>query len=332
MSRVPQEDFIPVEHDSFLDIVANVVGVLVILVMIVGIGARQSSHSTSHAAETALAGPTSQVAALQKELENLQSTARQLAVTVGQRQAERDGMATILAADQQAIAKHRNSLDSQSREEFDLRRRIAESRTKLAELDRDRIRAAASDGTVVEVKSYPTPLGKTVFGREVHFQIRAGRIAWLPVEELIEDAKGQARQKLWKLDGQAEDTEVVGPREGFRLRYTLEKVDIPPAERDATGRGGYIIRSKKWELIPSQSNLGEPLETALTPQSQFHAVLSRFDPKQTTVTLWTYPESFGSFRQLKEELYRRGFATAGRPLPEGMPIGGSPNGTRSSAQ
>jgi hypothetical protein len=98
------------------------------------------------------------------------------------------------------------------------------------------------------------------------------------------------------------------------------------------GRSGYVIRSKKWELIPAQSGLGEPVATALTSQSQFNAVLAKFDPKQTTVTLWTYPESFGDYRKIKEELFRRGFATAGRPLPEGMPIGGSPNGTRSSAQ
>ena len=332
MSRVPQEDFVPVEHDSFLDIVANVVGVLVILVMIVGIGARQSPQASKDAEAAALAGPGAQAAALQAELENMAGAARQLAMTVQNRQAERDGMATILAGDQQAIAKHRDTLDAKSREEFDLRRRIAASQAKLENLDRDRILAAAGEGTVVEVKSYPTPLGKTVFGREVHFQIRAGQIAWLPVDELIEDAKSQARQRLWKLDGQTEDTEVVGPREGFRLRYTLEKVDIPAAERDATGRGGYIIRSKRWELIPIQSGLGEALETALTPQSQFNAVLSRFDPQQTTVTLWTYPESFETFRKLKEELYRRGYATAGRPLPDGMPIGGSPNGTRSSAQ
>ena len=55
-------------------------------------------------------------------------------------------------------------------------------------------------------------------------------------------------------------------------------------------------------------------------------------PRDTTITLWVYPDSFDLYRQLKEELHNLGFATAGRPLPEGVLIGGSSDGTRSSAQ
>ena len=36
--------------------------------------------------------------------------------------------------------------------------------------------------------------------------------------------------------------------------------------------------------------------------------------------------------QLKKELYEMGYAVAARPLMEGMPIGASPQGTKSSAQ
>ena len=35
---------------------------------------------------------------------------------------------------------------------------------------------------------------------------------------------------------------------------------------------------------------------------------------------------------LKEELHNMGYATAGRPLPNGVLIGGSDHGTKSSAQ
>jgi hypothetical protein len=48
--------------------------------------------------------------------------------------------------------------------------------------------------------------------------------------------------------------------------------------------------------------------------------------------MWVYPDSFELYRQLKEELHNMGYATAGRPLPEGVLIGGSSQGTRSSAQ
>jgi hypothetical protein len=61
-------------------------------------------------------------------------------------------------------------------------------------------------------------------------------------------------------------------------------------------------------------------------------ILAAFDPRQATVTVWVYPDSFDQFRQIKEELYKLGFLTASRPLPDGQPITGAPQGTRSAAQ
>jgi hypothetical protein len=55
-------------------------------------------------------------------------------------------------------------------------------------------------------------------------------------------------------------------------------------------------------------------------------------PNRYTITIWTYPDSFDEFRKLKKILYQQGYAVAGRPLPEGMPIGASPSGSKSSAQ
>ena len=45
-----------------------------------------------------------------------------------------------------------------------------------------------------------------------------------------------------------------------------------------------------------------------------------------------YPDSFAEFRRLQKFGHEHGFMVAGRPLPEGVPIMGSPNGTKSSAQ
>ena len=56
------------------------------------------------------------------------------------------------------------------------------------------------------------------------------------------------------------------------------------------------------------------------------------EPSRTTITIWVYPNSFEQFRQLKAELFKLGYLTAGRPLPEDFPIGGSPDGTRSAAE
>jgi hypothetical protein len=89
---------------------------------------------------------------------------------------------------------------------------------------------------------------------------------------------------------------------------------------------------ERFVLIPVRSDLGEPLETALQDGAEFRSLISQFDPNRTTVTVWVYPDSFDQFRQVKETLFRMGYLTAGRPMPEGQPIGGAPDGTRSASQ
>ena len=85
-------------------------------------------------------------------------------------------------------------------------------------------------------------------------------------------------------------------------------------------------------LLPTDNTLGEPAGEALGEGSRFREVLAAYRPDETTVTIWVYEESFAEFRALKKALYRMGYATAGRPLPRNVPIGGSPDGTKSAAQ
>ena len=93
-----------------------------------------------------------------------------------------------------------------------------------------------------------------------------------------------------------------------------------------------MIRSKLWELIPTSAQLGESLQDAIAEGSRLNARLARLDPESTTITLWTYPDSFEAYATLKQELHRLGFDAAARPLPRGVRIAGSPNGSRSTAQ
>jgi len=167
---------------------------------------------------------------------------------------------------------------------------------------------------------------------EAHFQIRAGRITFVPLDDLVKRLKDDAQQKLYKLRSQAELTETIGPMGGFRLRYTLQRFETPVEEMVATGRGGVHVRMTHFELIPVSAELGEPVDVALGPSSEFRQIVSGLRPGRTTITLWTYPDSFGSFRRVKKELFRMGFPTAGRPLPEGLFIGGSPEGSKSRAE
>ena len=92
------------------------------------------------------------------------------------------------------------------------------------------------------------------------------------------------------------------------------------------------IELDRFVLVPTDDNLGEPLQVALSEDSQFRSTLRQYDPDRTTITVWVYPDSFQYFRSLKAKLLELGYLTAGRPMPEGQPIGGSPDGTRSASQ
>ena len=80
------------------------------------------------------------------------------------------------------------------------------------------------------------------------------------------------------------------------------------------------------------SQLGEPVDEAFGTHADLKRRLERSSPEATTVTIWTYPDSFGDFRKLKKTLFELGYTTAARPLPQGILIGGSPSGSKSAAQ
>jgi len=166
----------------------------------------------------------------------------------------------------------------------------------------------------------------------VHLQLRGGRVAVIPWDDLIEGLKAEFQRKMSRMQSQGELTDQFGPIGDFRVRYTMTRHDVSMRTYEETGQGGSYVRVEKFALLPVSDPLGEPLEAALADGSELRRALESVRPERTTVTIWVYPDSFDEFRRLKKELYLRGYPTAARPLPEGQPIGGSHHGTRSAAQ
>jgi len=196
-----------------------------------------------------------------------------------------------------------------------------------AEVERCTLEAeglAHMPATTKEVLAYPTPVGRTVNGEEIHFRLGEGRIAFIPIEDLFELAKSQTRRHSGSLAEMASRIESVGPVQGFSLDYVIEaKVD--------QSRGQVLIRSREWVVRPVGTGAGETSEEALSPHSKFRLILAAVTP-ETTVTLWCYPDSFDVYRKVREELHRQGIPAACRPMPEGAPIGGSTEGSKSVVQ
>lgn len=326
-------------HDSFLDIVSNIVGILIILVMVTGVRAKnyQPEDESLEASEEieALQGDlvSEQQAADDRRLELLELNRRidEIEALAKASDRQRMALATATEAMRRKVQQRREQLDSRSQSQFDVGRQLADARAHLAQLEGIKAQIEASRPETIEVKALPTPLAKTVRGKEAHFQLLGKRITWIPLEQLLDEFKRDARSKASQLLSMPEFTEIVGPFGGFRLRYTLERQQLSPELAMATGAGGQYAQLRKWTLIPTSSSLGEPVDEALQPNSRFRQRVASLSPG-TTITIWTYGDSFEEFRRIKEDLFASGFDTAGRPLPEGVPIGGSPEGSRSAAQ
>lgn len=335
MSRANRGEEDAVGQDSFLDVIANIVGILILLVMVVGSQASRI-EAVVGGVKVGAQGPSE--ADLQTAYRDAQDSIRnfhQLAAKgeavvtdVVLREAERDTTATFVMELEAKIAEERDKLSEGERRDFDLQRSIGEAQLELDTLTRRQIAASTIETEVTEIESLPTPLAETVTGDEVHLRLAGGYVAVAPIAELVELAKQDMESNLWRLQNRDAMEAIVGPINGFRMRYGLAKGTV-----NVVGRGSAtLVKSVGFELDPESPVMGIPVAEALEPDSPIAVELARHRAQRTTVTVWTYPDSFAEFRDLKKRLFEWGYATAARPLPAGVPIGGSPNGSKSSAQ
>ncbi|HVC96856.1 MAG TPA: hypothetical protein VND64_24470 [Pirellulales bacterium] len=324
--------------DSFLDVVTNMVGILIVLVMVVGV---RIKHSPA-ASETAPAPSVppeeiqrleSEAGALEQNVLSIENQIAHVGATTQARYAERGTLAMLVEERERELAQARQSLDQRKQTAFDLGRAKSATKAELARIENRLREAAAAEKQKkrsVQIKNYPTPLSQTVLGEEAHFQLLGGRLTWVPLKELQDLCIRDIRARLQRLRDVSEISDTVGPIDGFRATYTIQREVLSPEEQMLVGSHASVAINI--DLLPARDDLGETLEEALGPRSQFRARLVGLDPRKTTVTLWTYPDCFGAYANIKEQLYKQGFTVAARPMPAGLPISASNHGSHSQAQ
>ena len=182
-----------------------------------------------------------------------------------------------------------------------------EARNRLEILNHQREAIERSPQESVEIESFTTPLARTVEGREVHFQLSHGRIAYVPLDELMEKVEPYLSRRHSQISEQRPELiDTVPPEQGFRLTYmfrlrppTVDEIQESHSERPKV--------EDRFVLTPLADNLGETIDEALREGSQFRHVLADRRARDATITLWTYPDSFDAFRRVKKELYRLNF-------------------------
>jgi hypothetical protein len=358
-----------VGQDSFLDVVTNIVGILIILVMVVGIRAKQAPAEESIGPESTAnqeiapltpvaTKPTEpvitdeQLAKQRTELEALESDLKQAQVkhdTLTAQSQEIEQQTALIQKEhlrQRMIQERLNTLMAMGRieleeigkkfsgndqQQFEIQQQLLNKQQELQQTQAAAQALQSKKPTTVEVAMQGTPLSKIVDGTEVHFQIRGERVAYVPLEELIEFARKDmkpevnAMKSLADLQNSTEKEFRTRARRGFEMRYRLM------INTDGTGNR-VSIGLARFELVPTQASLGETLTEAMAPQSQFRMDLREASPRNTTVTLWVYADSFALYRAVQEEIRKLGYQVAGRLMPMELPIAGSPQGKKSLAQ
>ena len=165
---------------------------------------------------------------------------------------------------------------------------------------------------------------------EFHFELHRNRVSFVDLDHLLELAKADAQVRIRMSDRTGLITSQVGPAGSFSLSYVLGRAN--PGIDELIQRQSIRFDLKGWEIVPESEQRGETYEATRNPVSEYARAVHRLTPGRSVVTFWVYPDSFNLYRRLRAELIADNFSVAGRPLPEGMTIRGSPMGSASAAQ
>jgi hypothetical protein len=330
--RRPQRE-IPFSFDSFLDVVANVVGIILRLI-IVAWAAGRSYHGPPPPAPpqlptfdepVALPEPTDP---LSPELENERralalAQARLLEETrtretVHRQRAAAEGDLTTLVSRRNELEKAAKSLKPEDTHRPALSLAEISSRSKQIT---EEIAALKQAPSLKQTLRYRTPVSQALQTEELMFECKAGRVTLIDVSALIDEAgrtvraKGDALRNMWDIE------EVTPPVGAFCIHFRVE--------RDTASSN---LKLTEWFVEPLVSDRGESADLALAPGSAFRKVADSLDPQQTAITFWVYPDSFALYRKLRDYLHERDMVVAGRPIPDGVLIRSTRHGSASRGQ
>ncbi|QDT74858.1 hypothetical protein [Lacipirellula limnantheis] len=348
MEQHDDDDSMP-GQDSFIDVVCNMVGILIVLVMIVGVRASRPAEFDaammpkkpkaasgvkeqlvdSRELEKLIEEANKETRELEREAERMVDLAVQAALTEQRRQA----LLTLQASVEQQIAERRAKLDEAGKTQFDVQRAIAEAEMKLSELTQEQVSLVSQTIDVEEVECVPTPLAKTVEGDEIHVRIKRGMLAVVPSDGLLDEFRARGGDYIRSgLRDRNSVEDVYGPIDGFRMRLSVKRHTVSVQGPPGVPMPQQTVPEVQAVFLPVSEDIGQTIDQALLPSSPFMRQLKARRTARPAVTAWVYPDSYGELRTLKRAMWEAGVALAIRPLPNGQPIIFSTNGSKSSAQ
>jgi hypothetical protein len=350
--RRPKE--VAFSFDSFLDLVTNVVGIIIRLILVVWVGARSYTSLTQSQRETkpasAAVAPllkltdpledelTRQRRELDEARAQLLEQLRHLELTQQAQQTLEHELAALDARKQQ-LEREAAAIDRTCKDREGGVRAVMLSLEELKRRQQklvEEIQALQKQPPQKKLLRYRTPVSKPVQTEELLFECYQGRVTYVDVATMLAEIKARLEEKGDVLKHTWQVSDVTRPAGAFRLRYTLERerntLDAVFATAAPSAHGSFSYGLSEWVAEPVAPIRGEPGDAALARGSQFRLLVDSLDPQTAAVTFWVYPDSFDLYRRLRDYLAERDITVAGRPLPEGVPITCSRRGSRSRGQ
>ena len=391
----PEQEF---GSDSFLDVIANIVGILIILIVVVGMKvARQPQTTTTDGPDTPVAvmpddaddakdqenmlnlrneqlflsritelsNMQQQALQLEQQLETMLTNTATLKGTIAEESGDRELLRLQLAAIRQKAERTHDRLDDAEKHHDQLKARLTVLRGQIDEnnkllIEASQVNAAALSQSelldqAIKVTGFETlqlrevinnarrpaananrlrhrlsPVGQKVEQGELHFRVAENRISYVPLEELVDRLKNQLQSRRSIVMRMPRYEGVIGPVSGYRMNYVVEREQLSPLE-SLQYTGGYRVGVSRWTIEPDTTIQTESIADAIRPGSRFRQKIE-VAPPDSAVTVWIYPDSFGSFAPLREVAHGLQLQVAARPLPVDVLITGSPGGSQSTAQ
>jgi hypothetical protein len=336
--------------DSFLDLVVNVVGIILRLILVAWMGARSYTaivpppppDPPALAEPAPLPDPTDprlpRLAARRQDLLRLngqldQEQRRQSDLT-GKR-SHLSSELVSLAARLQSLQEEKKNLEGTSGQKTREAQALALSVEELQKRSRALLEEMERIRQLPVVKKslrYRTPVSKPLQTEEVMFECKRGKVTLIDVAALLADIRSNLRSQAEQLRDRWEVPGLSEPVGSFRLRYVILRERTMLDGPNGQPVGGSFRYGVEWQVEPIEVERGETGEAALRAGSAFRKVIDSLEPQQTAITFWVYPDSFALYRQLRDYLHEKEMVVAGRPLMDGVPIASSRKGTVSRGQ
>lgn len=348
MEQHDDDDSMP-GQDSFIDVVCNMVGILIVLVMIVGVRASRPAEFDAamtpkkKAAQAPVDNHLVDASELMKEIEEankqtreLEQEAEQVADLVVQAAAtehRRQQLLLLQAAVEQQIAERRAQLDEAGKAQFDVQRAIAEAEIKLTELTQEQVSLVSQAPDVEEIECVPTPIAKVVGDEAIHVRLKHGLLTLVPSDALMAEAMSRGGEYLRNgLRDRNAAEDVFGPIDGFRVRASVVRHDSLPQGPTDVPQPKQSFLELRYTFLPVSEDIGQPIAQAILPNSQMMQVIKARRSSSPAIVAWVYPDSFGELRELKRALWNEGIPLAVRALDHRQLIVFSTMGSKASAQ